>query len=103
MTLIFKPNVFLQYLIPSLVAKFKHTHEYAELKANWRKFFPGPTLIWETNLGYWGMGRGQDVPQFRDGATESCQSPQVAATASASIHSAQETPQLRNNVREELN
>ena len=32
---------------------------YRELNTIWRKFFPGPySLIWETNLGFWGKGRG---------------------------------------------
>lgn len=82
--------------MPFLVAKFKHKHEYGELNAVWRKFFPGPTLSLGKQIWAVGMGERKGYARVQEGVTESSQSPQVASTSSATTHSAQETGQLRN-------
>lgn len=54
--LIFKSNALRLHLIPSLVAKFKHKHEYGELNAIWRNFFPGPNISFGKQT--WAVGGG---------------------------------------------
>lgn len=51
------------HLMPFLVAKFKHKHEYGELNAIWRKFSPGPTLsLGKQTWACWG-GREEGICQ----------------------------------------